>query len=170
MNAESYLADVKKRFLEARSQCDRALAQVDPSLWTQRPHPESNSLATLMQHLAGNMLSRWRDFFDSDGEKPTRDRDAEFEDPAAPSVPELKERWEAGWRCLFEALDTIGPGDLDRVVTIRSQPHTVVEALDRQMTHYAYHAGQIVFLAKLLVGESFESLTIPRKRRESRPL
>lgn len=162
MDGQRYLSDAVKRFREARSQCDRALDQVPPSQWGRRLDPEANSLATLMLHLAGNMLSRWTDFLGSDGEKPGRDRDAEFEDPDL-SREALLERWERGWACLFDALEGLTEADLDRTVTIRGQPHTVLEAINRQLTHYAYHAGQMVFLAKYLAPGPWRSLSIPRR-------
>lgn len=163
MNGPHYLADVIERFRELRSQCDRALAQVRFERWSHRIDPGSNSLVTLMLHLSGNMLSRWTGFLTSDGEKPDRDRDAEFEDPESPSREALLDRWSRGWTALFDALTGLGPEDLERVVTIRSQPHTVVQAIDRQLAHYALHAGQILFLAKHLAGADWKSQSIPRR-------
>jgi uncharacterized protein DUF1572 len=163
MNGTAYLADVIKRFREAQTQCDRAIDQVPFELWGYRLDPESNSLITLMLHLSGNMLSRWTDFLLTDGEKPDRNRDAEFEDPEALSREALLERWSRGWSCLFDALSGVSELDLERTVTIRSQPHTVVEAINRQVTHYAHHAGQIVFLSKHLAGRQWQTLSIPRR-------
>ena len=162
MNGTIYLADAIERFREAKEQCDRSLAKIPFEQWSLRLDPGSNSLATLMLHLSGNMLSRWSDFLASDGEKPTRDRDAEFEDPVAMSRETLLARWEQGWTCLFSAVEGLTDADLDRVVTIRSQPHTVVEAINRQTAHYAYHAGQMVFLAKHLAGADWQTLSVPR--------
>ena len=162
MNGDLYLADALKRFREARAQCDRALAQVPVARWTHRLDPESNSLATLMLHLSGNMLSRWTDFLATDGEKPDRDRDAEFEDPDTFDPEALRARWERGWACLFRTLESLSAADLDRTVTIRNQPHTVLEAVNRQLAHYPYHTGQIVFLAKHLRRDSWQSLSVPR--------
>lgn len=161
MNGAAYLADVTKRFRESKAQCDRALAQVPFERWSHRLDPGSNSLVTIMLHLAGNMLSRWSDFLASDGEKPTRNRDAEFED-APMTHEELLALWERGWACLFEAIDGLTEADLERTVLIRAQPHSVVEAINRQVAHYAHHAGQIVFLAKHLVGERWNTLSVPR--------
>ncbi|GLH72194.1 hypothetical protein GETHLI_06960 [Geothrix limicola] len=152
MNGRIYLADAQKRFQESRTQCERALAQVPAELWNVRLDPESNSLNTLLLHLSGNLLSRWRGFLTSDGEKPDRDRDSEFEDPEGLTQQALMDRWTRGWTCLFETLSSLSDEDLDRIVTIRSQPLTVVEAINRQLAHYAYHAGQVVFLAKHLTG------------------
>ncbi len=162
MDGTIYLSDAVKRFREAQSQCDKALAQVPFELWSQRLDPESNSLVTLMLHMSGNMLSRWTDFLDSDGEKPDRDRDAEFEDPETLSREALLERWSRGWACLFDALSGLTEKDLERTVTIRSQPLGVVEAINRQIAHYAQHAGQIVFLAKHLAGGRWKTLSVPR--------
>ena len=161
MNGAAYLADVVRRFRESKDQCDRALAQVPFERWPHRLDPGSNSLVTLVLHLSGNMLSRWPDFLGSDGEKPTRNRDAEFED-APLSREQLLDRWERGWACLFEALDGLGDADLDRTVSIRSQPLSVVSAINRQVAHYAHHAGQIVFLAKHLAGPGWNTLSVPR--------
>jgi hypothetical protein len=163
VNGTAYLTDVVQRFQELRQQCDRAIAQVPYEQWGRRIGPESNSIVTLMLHLSGNMLSRWTDFLTSDGEKPTRDRDAEFEDPASLSREALEARWEQGWACLFGALKALSEPDLDRVVTIRSQPLPVVEAIHRQLTHYAVHTGQIIFLAKHLAGPNWQTLSIPRR-------
>jgi hypothetical protein len=168
MSDHGYLADVAKRFQEIRGQCERALAQVPRESWGVRIDPESNSLVTLLLHLSGNMESRWTDFLTTDGEKPNRDRDAEFEDPAGLSPDALLQRWAAGWARLFEALSGLTEGDLDRTVTIRGQPHTVLEALNRQLAHYAAHGGQIVFLAKHLAGPEWRTLTLPRKGRTPR--
>lgn len=161
MNGDAYLADVTKRFRESKAQCDRALAQVPFERWSHRLDPGSNSLVTIMLHLSGNMLSRWSDFLTSDGEKATRDRDAEFED-APMTHEELLALWERGWACLFDALAGLAETDLDRTVLIRAQPHTVVEAINRQVAHYAHHAGQIVFLAKHMAGDRWNTLSVPR--------
>ena len=162
MNGTAYLADVTARFLELRQQCDRAIAQVPYDQWSHRIGPESNSIVTLMLHLSGNMLSRWTDFLTTDGEKLTRDRDAEFEDTTL-SREALLARWERGWACLFDALASLTEADLERVVTIRSKQLSVVEAIHRQLAHYAAHTGQIVFLAKHLAGPSWQTLSIPRR-------
>ena len=164
MNGRIYVADALKRFREAKDQCDQSLVRVASDRWELRLDPESNSLVTLMLHLSGNMLSRWTDFLVSDGEKPTRNRDAEFEDPAGMSREALLARWEEGWARLFSVVGSLTEADLDRVVTIRSQPHTVLEAINRQVAHYAHHAGQVVFLAKHLAGAEWQTLSIPRGR------
>jgi hypothetical protein len=158
----AYLADARKRFEEARSQAERALAQLPYERWGERLDPGSNSLVTLMLHISGNQLSRWRDFLTADGEKPDRDRDAEFED-ASLSHDELLARWERGWGTLFAAIDALGEDDLLRTVTIRGEPHTVVQAVNRQIAHYALHVGQMLFLAKHLAGAAWRHQSLPRK-------
>lgn len=162
MDGNAYLADVTKRFRELRDQCDRAIRQVPEEHWGTRLDPESNSLLTLILHLSGNMISRWTDFLTTDGEKPDRNRDAEFEDPAGPSREAVLARWERGWATLFGALSGLTGDDLARTVTIRGQAHTVLEAVNRQLAHYASHTGQIVFLAKHLAGPRWQTLSIPR--------
>ena len=162
MNGAIYLRDALLRFREAQAQADRALAQVPFERWAERLDPESNSLATLLLHLSGNMRSRWTDFLQSDGEKPDRDRDAEFEDPDGLSQEALLARWAQGWASLCAALEALQETDLDRTITIRGQPHTVLEAINRQLAHYPYHVGQLVFLAKHLATEPWQSLSVPR--------
>ncbi|HUL80196.1 MAG TPA: DUF1572 family protein [Vicinamibacteria bacterium] len=157
-----YLADARTRFDEARSQAERALAQVPFERWRERLDPGSNSLVTLMLHVSGNQLSRWTDFLTSDGEKPGRDRDAEFEDPSL-SREELLARWERGWAALFSAIDSLRESDLTKTVLIRSEPHSVVQAINRQIAHYADHVGQMVFLAKHLAGTAWQHQSMPRR-------
>ncbi|ADU51824.1 hypothetical protein Tmar_1716 [Thermaerobacter marianensis DSM 12885] len=161
--AEVYLEAVKSRFRYMKDLAERALAQVGDDALTWSPGEESNSITVIIKHLSGNMLSRWTDFLTSDGEKPGRDRDAEFVEERLPRQ-ELMERWERGWQALFAALDALGPDDLLRTVSIRGEPHTVIDAIERQMFHYAYHVGQIIYLAKARAGERWRSLTIPRRR------
>jgi hypothetical protein len=162
-----YLADARKRFEEARAQADRALAQVPFERWRERLDPGSNSLVTLMLHVAGNQISRWTDFLTADGEKADRDRDAEFED-ADLTREALLARWERGWATLFAAIDALREEDLGRAVTIRGQSHTVVQAINRQIAHYALHVGQMLFLAKHLAGEAWRHQSMPRRGRSPR--
>jgi hypothetical protein len=157
-----YLADATKRFRETKSQADRALAQVPFERWHERLDPGSNSLVTLVLHVTGNQFSRWTDFLTTDGEKPDRHRDAEFED-APLSREELLARWERGWACLFDALAPLGEEDLARPVVIRGETMAVVEAINRQIAHYALHVGQMLFLAKHLAGEGWQSQSMPRR-------
>ena len=122
---------------------------------------ETNSIAVTMKHLAGNMRSRWQDFLSSDGEKPDRNRDSEFEDPPA-SREELLAMWEKGWQYVFTALEPLTEQDMQRTVHIRGEAHSVMQAINRQITHYAYHCGQIVFLAKHFNSSGWKPLTVPR--------
>ncbi len=145
---------------------ERAIAQVPPESLGAALDGESNSIAILVQHLAGNMRSRWTDFLTSDGEKPWRRRDREFEAGPGVGAREMLEEWESGWACLFRALAELRPEDLSRTVTVRGEPHTVLEAIQRQLTHYAYHVGQIVLLARHLAGAGWRSLSIPRGESE----
>ncbi len=143
---------------------EKALAQVtDDARLHARLDPESNSLAILIRHLAGNMLSRWTDFLTTDGEKPTRERDAEFEDTTLVRADLLAE-WEGGWSTLFVALDALQPGDLLRTVTIRARELSVLQALHLALAHYAEHVGQMVFLAKHLEAQHWQTLSLPRRR------
>jgi hypothetical protein len=144
---------------------ERALAQVYDRGLHVRLDPGSNTIAELVKHLAGNMRSRWTGFLTSDGEKPDRNRDAEFQ--VEPDVPRgvIFEWWADGWARVFESLHALRPEDLERTVTIRGQPLTVAEAILRALAHYAYHVGQIVFLAKHLAGDNWKTLSIPRRSR-----
>lgn len=159
-----YLRDVTERFRAHKKLGEKAIAQVYDSGLTWRLDAESNSIVIVVKHLAGNMRSRWTGFLTTDGEKPDRDRDGEFEFSGAPSRAELLEWWEDGWARLFEALGTLRAEDLTRTVTIRGQPHSVLEAINRQVAHYAYHVGQIVQLARHLAGPAWKSLSIPRRK------
>ena len=159
-----YLEVVLSSLAKQRRLAERALEQVDDAAFFRALDPESNSLATIVQHVAGNQLSRWRDFLTSDGEKPDRDRDAEFELAAGADRARVMARWRAGWELTLAAVGALGPDDLQRMVTVRGEPHTVIEAIDRQLTHYAQHCGQIVFLSKHLAGTAWRTLSIPRGR------
>jgi hypothetical protein len=156
-----YLRDVTARFRQTKDLADRALAQVRDEDLTAVLDPESNSLATIARHLAGSLRSRWTDFLTTDGEKPDRDRDSEFE-PGTISRQDLLSRWNEGWNHLFVTLAALTEDDLTRTVTIRAEPHSVVGAIDRSLTHCAYHVGQIVFLAKHLAGGHWKTLSVPR--------
>jgi len=145
---------------------DRAIAQIPETALFEVLDSESNSIAMLMKHMAGNLLSRWSDFMASDGDKPSRDRESEFRSHPADTRESLMERWEAGWACLFSALERLQPEDLEKTVTIRAEPCTVLEAIHRGMMHAAYHVGQIVLLAKHYVGPGWQSLSIPRGKSE----
>lgn len=167
-SAESlYLEDVVDQFRKLKDLADRALAQVRDEDLSAALDPESNSLAVLVQHMAGNLRSRWTDFLHSDGEKPDRDRDSEFVVSQGTAREELLARWEEGWRCLFQTLAALGEEDLSLTVLIRAEPHSVIKAINRQLTHYGYHVGQIVFLAKHFASEDWKTLSVARgKTRE----
>ena len=160
--ASLYLKDVVDQFRQLKTLGDRALAQVRDENLFAALDPESNSLAVLIQHMAGNMRSRWTDFLHSDGEKPDRDRDSEFEVASGTTREVLLDRWAEGWRCLFQALTALHEEDLAMTVLIRAEPHSVIKAVNRQLTHYGYHVGQIVFLAKHFASETWQNLSVPR--------
>lgn len=151
-------------FRRQKVMAERALAQLEPSDWRKSLDDESNSIAVIVQHLAGNLRSRWRDFLTTDGEKADRDRDGEFED-AGLGVAELMEAWERGWAVAFDSLDALSASDLVATVTIRGEPHTVARAIARSLDHAAGHVGQIIMLAKHWRGGEWQTLTIPRRRR-----
>src|SRR5262249_18264245 len=153
MNGNAFLEEVAARYREQKSLADRAMAQVADDAFFHAPSPESNSLAVIVKHVAGNLRSRWTDFLISDGEKPDRKRDSEFETGAADSKESVLAAWEASWRVLMDSLGKLTDADLERTVVIRSEPHSVVQAIGRNLTHTAQHVGQIVYLAKLLAGE-----------------
>lgn len=139
------------------------MEQVKEEQLFQQYNEESNSIAMLVNHLAGNMLSRFTDFLTSDGEKPWRNRDAEFTSTISGRT-ELMERWQQGWDCLLDTLNTLTPAELEKVIYIRNDGHTVIEALNRQLAHYPYHIGQMVFIAKMFADEQWQTLSIARNR------
>lgn len=156
-----YLESVKKQFEYYKMLGDKTFSQLqDESLFWQY-NEDSNSISTIVKHLWGNMLSRWTDFLTTDGEKVRRDRDAEFENDLS-TRPELLKKWEEGWLCLFKALNDLTSEDLSKLVFIRNQGHTVTEAINRQLAHYAYHVGQIVYIGKMLSENNWNSLSIPK--------
>jgi hypothetical protein len=157
----SYVRDAEKTFRYYKHLAERAIAQVPDEALTRCLDTESNSIALIVKHMAGNMRSRWIDFLTSDGEKPNRHRDMEFEAPPKSRV-ELLAMWEEGWKCVFDALAPLGEADLGRTVLIRGEPHSVMQAIQRQIAHYSYHIGQIVFVAKHCAGERWTSLSVPR--------
>ena len=161
--ADAYLDDVRAQFRKMKALAEGAIAQVSDDELGFTLDPESNSIATIMKHMAGNLRSRFTDFLTTDGEKPDRNRDGEFEG-AVPGRAAVLADWESGWRVLFGALDALRPGELQKDVFIRGERHSVIQALGRQLTHHSYHVGQIVFLAKHLRSDGWKSLSIPRKR------
>ena len=142
---------------------DRAMAQASDEALFATMDAESNSIAIIVKHMTGNMRSRWTDFLTSDGEKPDRNRDAEFETPPQ-TRSGLVALWEAGWKICLDALDALKDEDLTRTITIRTEPHSVMQAINRQVGHYAHHVGQIVFLAKHFTGEKWQTLSVPKKK------
>ncbi|MBL7792542.1 MAG: DUF1572 domain-containing protein [Saprospiraceae bacterium] len=159
--ADNFLESSRRLFRYYKGLGDKAMAQVDDEALMHQPDPESNSIALIVKHMSGNMLSRWTDFLTSDGEKTWRQRDQEFEGSYADREA-LLEAWEKGWQCLFDAVDPLTAADIERIVYIRNEGHTVMEAIQRQIAHYSYHVGQIVFLAKHLSGAQWQSLSIPK--------
>ena len=157
----NFMQSSRKLFEYYKSLGDKAMAQIEEKDLFVKPNIESNSIAIIVQHMHGNMLSRWTDFLTSDGEKEWRNRDLEFEDDMN-SETQIKEAWENGWKCLFDAINPLTDEDLSKIVYIRNEGHTVQEAILRQIAHYSYHVGQIVFLAKALKGEGWQTLSIAR--------
>ena len=164
---QHYLDDALRQLRKLKSQSDKALAQVADEHLFASLDPESNSIAVIMQHMAGNMRSRWTDFLTSDGEKPDRERDREFEPPDRLTRAVIESAWEDGWTCVFDAVSALTSDDLGKTVSIRGEAHTVLEAINRQVIHHAGHAGQIVLLAKHYAAGRWQTLSIPRgKSRE----
>jgi uncharacterized damage-inducible protein DinB len=160
-----FLDQSRKVFRSQKDLADKAIDQLSDGELLWQPDSESNSVAINMKHLAGNMISRWTNFLTSDGEKPDRNRDGEFE-IAEDDIQGLREYWERGYSVFFTTLDSLTEDDLLKTVTIRNEPHTVIQAIQRQLSHYGYHIGQIVALAKHLNGENWKTLSIPRGKSE----
>ena len=165
MNA-TYLESVRKQFGYYKMLGEKAMHQLEPQQLFVMANEDTNSIATIVKHLAGNMLSRWTDFLTTDGEKEWRQRDAEFENDLQ-SKEEVIALWEQGWTCFFSAIDSLQPEQLSQIIYIRNEGHTVMEAINRQLAHYPYHVGQIVFSAKQLKNSGWESLSIPRNASNS---
>jgi uncharacterized protein DUF1572 len=160
----SYLKDSIGLFRYYKKLAERAMAQCPDEGLFLTLDAESNSIAILVKHMAGNMRSRWTNFLTTDGEKPDRNRDTEFEDPPK-TREELMAAWDRGWECVFNALEPLTDGDMDRIVTIRGEPHSVMQTINRQIAHYAHHIGQILFLAKHLTVQAtgkWETLSVAR--------
>ena len=167
MVEEHYLSDCGVQLRKLKTQAEKAIAQVDDPHLFEVLDPESNSIAIIMKHMAGNMRSRWTDFLTTDGEKPDRERDREFEVEPADTRERVFALWEDGWSRLFDAISSLTPVDLGTTIRIRGEAHSVVEAINRQTSHYAAHVGQIVLLAKHYAGPTWRTLSIPRgKSRE----
>ncbi len=157
----NYLDSVKKQFEYYKSLGDKTFEQLPDNALFWQYNEESNSIAIIVKHLWGNMLSRWTDFLTTDGEKDNRNRDSEFENDIK-SRTDLLEKWNTGWTCLFSALNDLTENDLDKIIYIRNQGHTVLEAINRQLAHYPYHVGQIVFIGKMIANNNWKSLSIPK--------
>jgi hypothetical protein len=159
----SFLEDALALFRFSNSLAERAIAQVTDEQLFVTLDDESNSIAVIVKHMAGNMRSRWTDFLTTDGEKPDRNRDSEFVDPPATRA-ELLALWEDGWNSLFAAMEPLTDADLARTITIRGEAHSVLQAINRQLGHMSYHVGQIVLLAKHFAGHQWQSLSVPRNK------
>jgi len=158
-----YLKSARRQFEYYKQLGEKSMLQVSDEQLFWQPNEETNSIAIIVKHLWGNMLSRWTDFLTTDGEKPFRQRDAEFVNDT-PDRNALMLQWHEGWQCLFHAMDSITDEDLEQIIYIRNEGHTVLEAFNRQVAHYSYHVGQIVFLAKMMKNENWQSLSIPRNQ------
>ena len=159
----SYLEDSLAVLRYYKTLAERAMDQVADEHLFATLDPEANSIATIVKHMTGNMRSRWTDFLTTDGEKPDRNRDSEFIDP--PSTREaLLKNWDDGWQCVFAALEPLTDADLTRTVTIRGEPHSVMQAINRQLAHYPHHVGQMVLLAKHFACDRWQSLSVPRNK------
>ena len=158
---ENYLESVKKQFEYYKLIGEKTIAKVPAEKLLWQYNQESNSMATIVKHLHGNMLSRWTNFLTTDGEKEWRKRDAEFENDNH-SKEYIIQLWNEGWACLFNALNNLTTVDLNKIIYIRNQGHTVLEAINRQLAHYPYHIGQIVFIGKMILNQKWESLSIPK--------
>jgi len=158
----SYIEDSLALFAYYKKLAERAMDQVSDEQLAATLDYEGNSIATIVKHMAGNMRSRWSDFLTTDGEKPERNRVSEFEEPPATRA-DLLLVWEAGWSCLFSALQPLSDADLTRTVTIRGEKHSVMQAINRQLAHYPHHVGQIVLLAKHFAGDRWQTLSVLRK-------
>lgn len=156
-----YLESVKKQFEYYKMLGDKTLVQVPDEKLFWKFNENSNSIATIIRHLHGNMMSRWTNFLTADGEKEWRNRDLEFEDHNS-SRTELEKKWNEGWECLFHALNSLAEADLQKEIYIRNQAHSVVEAINRQLAHYPYHVGQIIYIGKMICDGSWNSLSIPK--------
>jgi hypothetical protein len=157
-----YLASSIAIFRQYKSLAEKAMTQVSDESLLWQPNEESNSIYLIIKHMSGNMQSRWTDFLTSDGEKPWRNRDSEFEQPGQISREEIMQEWEKGWQCVFDALEPLTEADLSQLVYIRGEAHSVMEAVNRQVAHYSYHVGQIVYLAKLIRNTGWQTLSIAR--------
>lgn len=158
----NYLLSAKKQFIYYKSIADKAIAPLTDEQLNWQYNAQSNSIAIIIKHIAGNSISRWTNFLTTDGEKEWRNRDDEFENQDL-SKQQLLALWEKGWQCLFDALDSVDDIALDTIIYIRKEKHTITEAINRQLAHLPYHIGQIIYIAKMVEGENWQSLSIPKK-------
>lgn len=161
---QNYYEDAVKAMRAYKKLAEKAIAQLKDEEFFVTLDEEANSVAVIMKHIAGNMLSRWTDFLTSDGEKPNRNRDMEFVIEPQTTKDEVIAYWERGWKSVFDALEPLQPDDFEKTVMIRGEKHTIVQAINRQLMHYAYHVGQIVYLAKHFRSVEWQSLSVPRNR------
>jgi Protein of unknown function (DUF1572) len=161
--SSEYMRSVKSRFADAKNYAEKTFDQLEEDQLFWYPNEDSNSIAVIVKHMSGNMISRWTDIFNSDGEKPDRNRNGEFENTIT-TRSEMHDVWNKGWQAFFEALDNLKEEDLLREIYIRNEAHSVMDAIERQMYHYSYHIGQIVYIAKMLKSDEWQTLTIPRKK------
>lgn len=159
--SKEYLETAIRRFRQYKELGDKTFAQLNDADFHYRPGNESNSIAVIIQHIAGNMLSRWTNFLTEDGEKSWRQRDEEFRDHSGYTKQQLTESWEKGWQCLFDALGPLKEDDLMKTIYIRREGLSVMDAINRQLAHYPYHVGQIVYIGRMIKKEAWKSLSIP---------
>ncbi len=159
----NYLESVKKQMLYYKTIAEKAINQLNENQLFISFNDDTNSIATIIKHLSGNMLSRWTDFLTTDGEKAWRNRDLEFEETISTKL-ELLATWQKGWNCFFDAINSLEPNQLSTLIYIRKEGYTVLDAINRQLAHYPYHIGQIVFYAKMLKSSDWESLSIPKNK------
>ncbi|MGN6351978.1 MAG: DUF1572 family protein [Parafilimonas sp.] len=160
---EAFLQSAIKKFKAQKLIGDKTFAQLDEKDFFFKPSAESNSIAIIVQHMSGNMLSRWTDFLTEDGEKPWRERDVEFENTLS-TKEDVLNAWNKGWACVLGALENLKPEDVMKTITIRSEPHLVIDAVIRQIDHYGGHTAQIVYIGKLIKNETWQSLSIPKNK------
>ena len=164
---QHYLKDTLLQLRKYKEMAEKAMAQISDNDFFRELSDIDNSLAIIVKHMAGNMRSRWRNFLTSDGEKDDRHRDTEFEIYDSDSKKSLMQKWQEGWQLCFEAIEPLKPEDLEKTIYIRGEANTVLEAINRQLTHYAYHVGQIVYLARHFAGKNWKSLSIPKGESDS---
>lgn len=164
MIEKEFLIDALLQFRKYKKMGEDAIAQVSDNDFFKLIDPEANNIALIAKHMAGNMRSRWTDFLTTDGEKPNRHRDSEFYEEKKDTKASLMKQWEEGWKLVFDAIEPLRESELGKTIYIRGEAHTVMQAINRQLTHYAYHVGQIVFLAKHFAGAKWKSLSIPKNK------